>query len=78
MDKIPIAERALFARVDRKLAKEGKRLRRCKTESKWYSELGALYVLDVNVNTIAAKHCSLEVLAKELGVLSEWEELEKK
>lgn len=77
MDKVTVTERALFARVDRKLAKEGQRLRRCKTDAKAFSELGTFYIVDTTTNTIAAKNCELETLAKEVGVLADWEELEK-
>lgn len=77
MDKVTVTERALFARVDRKLAKEGQRLRRCKSDAKAFPELGAFYIVDTTTNTIATKNCELEALAKEVGVLADWEELEK-
>jgi len=76
MTKAIVTERALFARIDRKLAKDGERLRRCKEDSRAFSELGALYIVNVNSNTITAKSCDLEKLGREIGVLSDWEVLE--
>lgn len=77
MTKAIVTERALFARIDRKLSKDGERLRRCKEDSKSFSDLGSLYIVDRNLNTIIAKHCDLERLGREIGALAEWEILEK-
>lgn len=77
MTKAIVTERALFARIDRKLAKGGERLRRCKEDARAFSELGSLYIINVNSNTVTAKNCDLEKLGKEIGALEEWEELEK-
>ncbi len=73
--KKTITERALFARVDRRLKKDGDFLRRCRQDSKAYAELGSYYIVSSN-NVVTAQHCSLEGLAKELGVLADWEVLE--
>ncbi len=73
--KKQVTERALFARVDRKLKKGGDCLRRCRQDSKAHAELGSYYIVSSS-NVITAQHCSLEGLARELGVLAEWEVLE--
>lgn len=75
--KAKITERALFARIDRKLAKDGERLRRCRSDSRAYAELGDYYIVNQSANTITAQHCTLEGLAKELDLLADWEELEQ-
>lgn len=75
--KATVTKRALFARIDRKLQKDGERLRRCKESSKAYADLGDYYVVSGNTNTVIAQHCSLEGLAKELGLLAAWEVLEE-
>lgn len=74
---VPVSERALFARVNRKLAKEGQMLRRCKESSRAFSELGHLYIVDTHTNTIIALNCDLESLAREVGAIAHWERLEE-
>ena len=74
---VPVSERALFARVNRKLAKEGQMLRRCKESSRAFSDLGYLYIVDTHSNTIIALNCDLENLAREVGAIAHWERLEE-
>ena len=73
--KIKVSERALFARVNRKLAQEGETLRRSRADSRWLNETGALYVVDLRRNTIVAMHIDLAAYAAELGVLKPYEQL---
>jgi hypothetical protein len=73
--KVPVSERALVARINRLLAKQGETLRRCRPDSKWFGELGAYYRLDINHNSIIGKNLDIEALGRELGVLDAWEEL---
>tara|TARA_B100001059_G_scaffold212378_2_gene227370 strand:+ start:390 stop:620 length:231 start_codon:yes stop_codon:yes gene_type:complete len=75
--KAKLTERALFARVDRKLQKEGERLRRNREGTRAHDELGSYYVVASDRNTIEATNIDLQKLAKELGVLADWEELEE-
>lgn len=37
------------------------------------SDLGNYYIVNENLNTITAQHVILEPLARELGVLADWE-----
>lgn len=74
--KAPITERALFARVDRHLAKQGERLRRARAGSKSFETLGQYYVVNQEKGTIQETKRDLESLAREYGLLAEWEELE--
>ena len=73
--KVKVSERALFARVDRALNKDEERLRRCRVGSRSYHELGDYYTINWRGNWIASKDVDLERLARELGVLKDYEEL---
>ncbi len=77
MAKVPISDRALLARINRKLAKKMQTLRQCRAGSRWYHELGDYYILDLNRNWIVDKHCDAETLGREIGVLREYEVLAK-
>jgi hypothetical protein len=72
---ITVNERALFARVNRALAKEGERLHRAREGTRAYNDVGRYYVVDLQTNSIAAKDCDLEALAKDMKLLAEWEKL---
>ena len=76
MDKAKVSERALEARVKRALQKEGKLLRKCREDSRFYNELGDYYIVGEN-NFIQAQHCNLEKLAKEMELLKDYEALEQ-
>lgn len=72
----PITERALLARVNRKLKKEFLSVKRCHWDSKWFNELGRYYTVNELANRIEDKHINLEVLAKEYGAIKPYEVLE--
>lgn len=64
-----VSDRALLARVNRKLLKQdGQLVRVCREDSRWFNELGRYYVVDVKLNEVINKHVYLEALAGELGV----------
>jgi hypothetical protein len=73
--RVPVAERALLARINRQLAHEGRRMKRCADNSPWHAQLGDYYVLDMNRNTIDAQFVSIEAWGREAGVLKDWEAL---
>lgn len=86
--KVPVTMRALIQRINRKLAKErdgwgthggghGDKLLACREMSRAYHDLGSYYTVDVGRNQIAATHVDPEELARELGVLKEWEKVEQ-
>lgn len=68
-----VSMRALEARVNRALDKDGQALRKCREDSRWYSELGDYYIVNYHTSAIDAKHCDVEALARELGVLKDRE-----
>jgi hypothetical protein len=70
---VPISERALVARLRRKLDSEDNILRRSRG---WRAQLeyGDWYVVDIYTNCVVAWG-GLEVLAREWGVLQSYEEV---
>ena len=70
IDRVPVAEQALFRRLDRHLeTHEGQRLRRSRTDEPF----GRLYT--TNGNAVVRRNLNLEQFARELGLLRPWEEL---
>jgi hypothetical protein len=63
----------LSARIRRALKKREQTLRKCRETSKWFSELGRWYILDIRTNTVIAKDIGLVPLAHELEVLVDWQ-----
>lgn len=64
---IAICERAIVARINRKLSKTGERLRVCRESSKWFNDLGRYYMIN-DRNVICAAHIDLEQWNKQLAV----------
>ena len=73
--KVKVSRRAVEARVKRALAKEDELLKKCREDSRWYSDLGRYYIIDIRFSAIVRKNEDLEDLARELRVLREYEEL---
>ncbi len=71
---VPISERALIARINRKLKPEGEKLKTLRGE-RWFSDLGRYYTVDENRNAVRDTHVNLEDWGRELGVLKAWERL---
>jgi hypothetical protein len=63
-----LTDRALFQRVDRKLRHQEQMLRKLRSNSRWRSNLGLYYVIDIRSGGIVSKCIDLEEFAKELGV----------
>jgi hypothetical protein len=61
-------ERAILARINRKLAKEGERLHICRENSTGFNELGRYYCVGNN-NFVSAKHVDPDEWEKELAVI---------
>ena len=73
--KVVVSERAMAARINRELKKQGESLRRCREDSRWFHDLGQYYTLDLERNVISDKQVDLTELAKKLGVLRPYEVL---
>ena len=70
---VPVSERALIARINRKLP-EHEKLKKLRG-SRWENDLGQYYIIDQNMNAILHKHINVEELARELGAIKPWESL---
>lgn len=66
--KNALTERALIARINRKLAHEDQLLRKARPGSRWIGTTGEFWVVDVSRNTILDMHVDPEALAVELGI----------
>ena len=74
--KVPVSERAILARLNRKLSADGLVVRRCKETTRNYATLGAFYVVDINRKAIRAKRINLVEYARKVGVLTDAEALD--
>ncbi len=72
-EKAMITERALLTRINRQLIKEMQQVRKCRINTSGHGELGDFYAVDLNCNTVTAKHVDLETWGRELGVLAGFE-----
>ena len=70
---VPVSARAAIQRINRKLAPDGEKLKRCREGGRWLSDLGRYYVLDVNRNVLLTRHVDLDALGRKLKVLAPWE-----
>jgi hypothetical protein len=71
---VPVTERALMQRINRKLRKEDQVMKSTRGD-KWRGDLGNYYIVDLNRNTIVAQHCTPEKIGRELGVLAHYEHM---
>lgn len=53
--KKPVSARALLARINRRLAKDGQQMKTCPERSQWHNELGSYYIVDLDTNTIQTR-----------------------
>jgi hypothetical protein len=70
---VPISTRALLQRINRRLAADGEVLKAART-AKVASSVGHYFV--VRGNRIARERINPEALARELGLLADWERVE--
>jgi hypothetical protein len=69
----PVSMRALITRINRKLRDDGEVLKAARSE-RVASSVGLFFT--VRRNKIASQGVNPEALARELGVLSDWEHVE--
>ena len=70
--KVPVTERSVVARVNRRLASDGEQLKPARSE-RVRAQVGDWYVLNVKAKGVVREDVSLEVIARELGALRDWE-----
>lgn len=73
--KKQINERALAARLRRHLARQDEALKKCSPQTRAFLKLGRYYIVSLDLNMIIDMNVDLESLAREEGVLKQWEEL---
>jgi hypothetical protein len=69
---LPISERSLIRRINRKLAEADQVLRMARGE-RAKRDVGEFYVVDTRRNFIVSKHIDLVMFAREMGALKPWE-----
>ncbi len=73
--KVPVSQRAIMARINRALAKEGQALRISRSNAE-KSNFGYSFIVDVNRNVVEAWGIEdFGKLAKEIGVIKDFEEV---
>jgi hypothetical protein len=72
--KVPVSERALLARIKRKLAPDGVRLHKSREGSRALWEFGDYYGVSAD-NHVCNPSGGLEGIARDLGVMKPYEEL---
>lgn len=77
LQKLKVSERALFARINRKIHDDDLMLRRCPATRRDYHELGDIYAVNWRINGISDTHIDLEEYGREVGALKDYEELEQ-
>jgi hypothetical protein len=75
LQKLKVSERALFARINRKIHDDDLMLRRCRASSRDYHNLGDFYLVNWRINGVAGYHVDLETYGREVGALKDYEEL---
>lgn len=69
-----VTEKSVLARINRKLYHKGEVLRKLRGE-RWFTSLGEYFVVDLRLHAVIDTHVGLEALAREIGVLSDCEEI---
>lgn len=73
--RVPISARAVRQRLNSKLAPDHKAVRKCSSDSPAWYTLGDYYLLNFQQNYVIDTHVNLESMARDFGVLAEWDEV---
>ncbi|MEN9557501.1 MAG: hypothetical protein RLZZ232_3787 [Planctomycetota bacterium] len=73
--KVGLSERALLARINRKLVAECRQVRKCRVGTSGHAELGDYYCVDLQSNFVDSKHIDLQIWGRKMKVLAPYEEL---
>lgn len=74
-EKLKVSERALFARINRKIYADDLVLRSCPATRRDHQNLGDYYLVNWRSNGVAGKYIDLEDYGREVGALRDYEEL---
>ena len=72
--KLGVSTRAVVQRINRKLAPDMEMLRKSRSVRS-VLDVGEYYVINWRINGVMQKNVDVESLARELGVLKDWEKL---
>jgi hypothetical protein len=72
--RVPVTERALLRRINRRIAKGDFKVKVCR-RGRWEGDLGRYFIVDESNNTIAATHVDLTAYGRELECLGDFETL---
>lgn len=72
--KMPVTTKAVIARINRKLAVDNEQLRATRG-MQMKLDCGDYYIVDFKRNFVVRPNVDPETLARELGVLKDWETL---
>jgi hypothetical protein len=72
--KVPVSERAVIARINRALARQDMKLKTARSQ-RMQIDVGDWYVINTRLNGVVQpyKHMPLEDIARDVGVLKDWE-----
>jgi hypothetical protein len=73
-NKMPVSERAIIQRINRKLKPALEALKVARSE-RMRLDVGQYYIIDYRMNAILHHDVDPEALGRELGVLKPWEEV---
>lgn len=71
--KIPLSEKVLAQRINRKLRKVGEVLKHTRGTGSVWLTLGEYYVVDIYGNYVTQYHVDVEELGRDLGVIQPYE-----
>lgn len=72
---LPISERSLIRRINRKLADDDQVLRMARGE-RAIRHVGEFYIVDTRRKFIISKHINLVMFARVMGALKPWEQVQ--
>jgi hypothetical protein len=72
--KVPVSERALVQRVNRKLKEKNEKVLKSRSNGGGLTR-GEYYLLDTDHHALVHESVDLEGMGRELGVLKDWEAL---
>ncbi len=73
--RVPVGERSLIQRLNRRLAKDNRKLFMSRSRAA-EAEFGKFYIADTATGEVTASIIDLEGLGRDLGMLHLWEQLE--
>jgi len=72
--RVPVGERAVMERVNRRLAEVSQLLKICR-KGPWLEELGRYFIVSTETGSLVERHVNLRECAEGLGALQSWEKI---